>query len=650
MYATVREMARALVGGKIRRIVQLGPDQLLFTVFRGAARTVTDGEATDTGVDASAPDDGPEMRFLVSVEPRSPRLHLARDPYGSAETPSAFCMQLRKHLEGARITAVQTAGLERVTVFDLTRGGRPGTADQPTRTRLVVQLLPTSRTVLLLDHVPVVPVVPLRDAGEPCLSAAERATSLSGELGLVLGDMRHHARKGTPFRVEPSPLPHAIDLRGDDVVCALSVLPEPVALERALTHVAFGLAMLHAREIATRAGLDPRRPLPVPGPGEKTDGAAPHGPSLALALAWDAFWRRLREGLLSPQLVRRPDGGLLVLPFPFRSIASSAGHPPSVDAAPNPVEEATPDPAHPAHRADMSRLLERAHAEASGQAGLADLRHLLASTLDRQHARVRRRLEAQQNDLETTTHADVWRHRGDLLTASLHAISPRAKSVRVVDYSQEDAPEIDIALDADLSAGENAQACYARYKRLKRGREAIGAAVERTLREIEWLDGMLAAVETAVERDDLREIEHEMHEARLLAGPPPRRSSRGAASSPRRYEIDGHDVRVGRNPRQNDALTLHTARPDDFWLHARQIPGAHVIVRSTGAAPPPEHVLRAAAQLAATFSRAANDTRVAVDCTRVRYVKKPPNTPAGYVTYTHERTIIVSPSESGDAS
>lgn len=563
LHVTATELAERLRGGVLRRIQQLGPELFIFTVFR------------PRGEDGEGAREDPEVRFIVSLTASSPRIHLAERAYGTAEVPTSFCMLLRKHLEGARIASVSTEGLERlVRISFLAHPEREASA-------LIIFLVPNRRSLILLD-------------------GAQR----------VMGDMRHKLRKGTSFEVPVPARPSALELSGSAVVAALQDLcaegAETLTLERALTRVAFGPGLLQGREIAVRAGLSPTAPFDA-------------SKGLALAVAWDGFWRQVREGPFAPRAID-VDEERRLLPFPFRS----------------------QDKGEVVRYPTMSRMLEDACADTAGQAGLDTLRATLTDAVVRQRDKVARRAEAQERDLEKAEQFDRWRVYGDLLTANLYRVPARAPAVELEDYTRDGAPLVRIALDPERSPSENAQAYYERYRKAKRGVEAIAEVVERSRREIEHLDAMASAIETALERDDLREIETQMMAQQWIAGAP-RRRPRTAAAKPRRYEIDGWDILVGRNPQQNDMLTMRMAGPEDWWLHARQIPGAHVIIRTQGGQRPPDAVLVAAARLAAGFSRGASAGRVPVDFTRVRYVKKPPGTPAGYVTYSREQTIDVAP-------
>ena len=244
--------------------------------------------------------------------------------------------------------------------------------------------------------------------------------------------------------------------------------------------------------------------------------------------------------------------------------------------------------------------------------------------------------------------ADVWRHQGDLLTANLHRIPARSSEITVVDYTHPEGLETTIPLDPLLSPQENAQRLYQRYKKALRRAASLAETMAHSREDLLYADELATAIATARGREELKALGSE------LAGDGWVESSRQAAPSrgkgptarPRKYLIEGHEVLVGRHPRQNEQLTRTLARPHDIWMHARQLPGAHVLVRSQGTSKePPDQVLLAAAALAAASSSAASSARVAVDWTQARHVRKPSGSPAGFVIYSRERTILVDPAQ-----
>jgi predicted ribosome quality control (RQC) complex YloA/Tae2 family protein len=251
-----------------------------------------------------------------------------------------------------------------------------------------------------------------------------------------------------------------------------------------------------------------------------------------------------------------------------------------------------------------------------------------------------RRLRAQGENLAALVDVDRWQRQGELLLSAVGK-TPSRGSVTVVDYRADPPETLSLAVDPRLSVSDNAQACFNRYKKGLRGRTALAEQLAKGELERRWLDELQTAVETAIGDAELEDVAQQFRGVRS-APVEKRRARRGVVRRApiRAYRIEGFQVLVGRNPRENEEISLRMAEPDDIWLHARQVPGAHVVIRGAAA---PEAVLRAAAALAAAHSGARTSAKVAVDYTRARYVRKVPGAPPGLVTYRQEKTVMVRP-------
>jgi predicted ribosome quality control (RQC) complex YloA/Tae2 family protein len=213
---------------------------------------------------------------------------------------------------------------------------------------------------------------------------------------------------------------------------------------------------------------------------------------------------------------------------------------------------------------------------------------------------------------------------------------------------------VTIPLDPQLSPAENAQNYFKRYNKAKRTLELASKHAALTRQEIDYLEGVHLAVENAADLDDLKEIEEELVRAgylkkltrkRQVQGKTPQYAKKKERSPGRPLRFvspDGCEIWVGKNNKQNDEITFKIAKPGDTWLHVKDLPGSHVIVRSKQQ-PLPESTLRYAAHLAAYFSKGRQSSNVPVDYTLVRHVRKPKGAHPGFVIYDHHRTLYVTP-------
>ncbi|HST58465.1 MAG TPA: NFACT RNA binding domain-containing protein [Longimicrobium sp.] len=255
----------------------------------------------------------------------------------------------------------------------------------------------------------------------------------------------------------------------------------------------------------------------------------------------------------------------------------------------------------------------------------------------RKLAGAERRIGSLTAELARVGEADRLRAQGDLLLAHLDWVEPGASTVVLPDF---DGGEAEIALDPALRPHENAERLYDEARRRARAEARIPTLLEEAERERErWTGGV-----EALERGEVPEwvegalTRSEQKEKRTKQQPAEQRLPY------RLYRTSGGlEVRVGRTSKDNDRLTFAHCVPADVWLHARSVPGSHVVLRWTGEGAPPARDLEEAATLAALYSKARTSGTVAVDWTRRKYVRKPRGAPPGRVSILHAKTIFVEP-------
>lgn len=244
--------------------------------------------------------------------------------------------------------------------------------------------------------------------------------------------------------------------------------------------------------------------------------------------------------------------------------------------------------------------------------------------------------------------ADMEKNRiaGELITANIYALQKGMAHCELVNYYDEAAKTVKIALDVNLTPAQNAQKYYKKYNKQKRTLAAVAPQKEEVLAELEYADSLAAALGRAEGMLDLTELEEELRAAGFL--PPEQKRKKAAAPAPfRTFRFGGFEVLAGRNNVQNDRL-LREAAPRDVWLHTQKYHSAHVLIRS-GGRPVPDDVLLAAAEVCAWFSDAKAGGKVPVDHCERRFVKKPPKARAGFVTYTDFKTVLAVPARHAEA-
>ena len=271
----------------------------------------------------------------------------------------------------------------------------------------------------------------------------------------------------------------------------------------------------------------------------------------------------------------------------------------------------------------------------------ASARKVLQNNIER----CEKKLALYADALNSGEQMEKCRLYGELLTANLHSLKSGTDTAAVDNYYADPVERIAIPLDRQLTPGENAQRYYKKYQKLKAARDMAIVQREQTLNELDYLEGQLDNLTKCTAENELSELIEELKDQGYIKRDKGgKKKMKLAASKPMHFvSSTGADIYVGKNNRQNDELTLRFASPNDIWMHTKNIPGSHVIVK--GASEQDTATMTEAALLAAYYSRARGSENVAVDYTPRKYVKKPAGAKPGMVIYTTNKPAYVTPSE-----
>lgn len=517
--------------------------------------------------------------LLTSAHPSRARVHLTSDkPTRDPQASSPLLLHLRRRVRGAILEEVQAPPLERILFLHFVQ---PRLPLQEQRNTLVVEVMGRHSNLILLDQQEVV------------LDCVKRVTP---QMSSVRPMLPHHSYQPPPRPVKADPR----RTNGDGVARALAGLDHDLPVWQALVHVYLGVSPQLAREIVHRACGQAGLLLSDPCPSER----------LAEELA--DFWVRPEEDRWEPCMI------LL------------EGQP--VGAAPYRIT----------HRLDaeiervptIGQALDQAYSAQQSLSRHEQSRQLLLRAVEQRRDRLNRRLAALNRELAQAGQVEELRQKGEWVLACQAQLAPGESLLQV--------EGLQIELDPQLGAVENAQAYFASYRKAKQAGLTLPHKIAETGRDLDWLDEMTTLLLLAESYDELASLATELEQAaiRLSSSRVPRRK---AALLPRTFRsTDGLVMLVGRNARQNEELSLRRARPHDLWFHARGRPGAHVIVQTEGR-PVPQTTLREAASLAAYYSQGRGEHGVAVDYTECRYVRSISTGRPGLVRYSREQTLHVAP-------
>jgi predicted ribosome quality control (RQC) complex YloA/Tae2 family protein len=572
--------------------------------------------------------------LMLSAHPQYARLHLTQEkPRKLTSEPPPFVMLLRKHLEGQRVIAIRHPRWERLV--ELGFGRRSATSEDAASEPplwLIIEVMGRISNLVLCDAQKVI-LGSLRQVGSEVNRYREIAphipykypppqqrmlhgqavprlegTRLSGE------ELRQGMLESEQVKKTPPTAPHVWQVLAGQVV---------------------GFSPLLAREAVYGA----------------------MGEAEALAQA-DAPWERIAEqgrGLASlydtrqwqPTLLEQPGTGV-----PAGFAVYEVRHRP--DLLSRPVEQ-------------VNALLDQYFHGVEWRAALTGAKADMLKTLQTHRERALRKAEGLARDLAETRAGEKLRVEGEVLLAFGQEIAPGQSRFSIenpfASSAASAAPEmLTIALDPQLTAVENANRRFARYHKLRRAGAQIPEQIERNQAELAHLEQLLTDLHLAETPTEVVQVRAEVVEAGYLrAGKQDRqqKAGKGKGGKPgkgqqrgrvdvgaplRQQSAEGFLILVGKNSRQNETVTFHEAGSNDLWLHARGVPGAHVIIKS-GGRQVPRQTLEEAARLAAYYSQSRGNSSVPVDYTQQRYVRHMKGGGPGMVIYERERTLSVAPDE-----
>ena len=564
-------------------------DELENTLLGGQVQRVVLGGRWTLGLEVYA---HRQQRFLLcSAEPLRARVCLAEDrPVRDLDTPTPFLLLLRKHVRHGRIVAVRQPPYERVLTLQIAKRAEGVTGE----VRLIIETMGRRSNVVLI-----------------------------GPDGLILDALRRTGPGRNPRRPvlphQPYAAPPAQDrLDPLDEASYARLGAEPAstpeaALEDVLAGRLAGFSPLAAAEAAFRA--------------EGRLGAR----------AAEANWAAVRAavfGLLEPLSSHRWEpsvsfeAGRVTAFAPYRLTHLVGG---DIQTLPS-----------------ISRAVELGMAAGAPGPPVPAANRALLATIDELRQQAERKRAALERSLRAADEAVILQQAGEAVLANLGAIQPRQEALS---FNGQQIP-----LDPHLSPLENAQRLFREYRKARDAAKRVPAllgATDLRLRHLEQLRALAEVADTPGRQAELRaelaalegqadlEIRRGGDPARKQTASPRRKPSTPDGLVLRSRTPDGLEVLVGTSGRGNEAVTFKLAEGSDLWLHARGVPGAHVILRTAGREPPPESLVFAA-RLAARNSQARTAGRAEVDYTLRKHVRKIPGAPPGLVTYGGEKTLSVS--------
>ena len=527
---------------------------------------------------------GVNHRLVLSASANAARVHLSEHAKTGPMEPPMFCMLLRKYLASGRVQAVRRVAGDRILEIEIQALSEMG--DPVTRT-LIVEIMGRHSNIIL------------RSADGRILDAARHIGEDISRVRQVL--------PGLPYAYPPSQGKlNPVTATAQEI--ALRLAEAGGKLDKAIGACIAGFSPQASREACARIGLDASALV------QELDVER-------IAAQLHAYLETMPQ--MGPCVITLAEDGSPSDVYPFAQLHLPLAKTEQFDGPSDALD------AYFYERDRRDRMNQRASS--------------LAHTLKNHIERCEKKIAIQNEALESAARMEEYRQKGELIQANLYRLKKGEPVARVENFYSEACEPVDIPMDVSLSPAQNAQRYFKLYQKARGARTLAAEQKAKTEQELAYLEQMEDDLRKCTDAAGLAELrsmlESSGHVRRAVSRVKPRKE---APSQPMKFlSCDGIEIEVGKNALQNERLTMG-AKGDELWLHAQKMPGSHVLVHTANV---PETTLEEAAMLAAYYSKGVRSAQVPIDATLRRYIKKPGGTPAGFVIYTHQRTLYVTPDE-----
>lgn len=524
---------------------------------------------------------GENYRLLLSCDASKGRVCLTQQTFENPDTPPVFCMLMRKHLSGGKILEISAVPNERIVKIVVESTNE---LFEVTKKVLIVEPMGKHSNIILTD-----------------------------ENGRIVDSIRHidftlsEKRQVLPgLFYELPPIPQKLDSSAMKPEEMLSLFEKAAAAGKEISQFLMdsflGMSPILAREIEHQSGGEVKKACKV----------------------YCEFLNRMAEKSFQPTLFFRKE-------------------------TKEPKElylwnlEQYGDFYEKQSFATVNECVDCFYRSKETKRRLSEKKDSVMQILSRNFTRLYKKIDIHEKNLKKAEKKDRYRVYAELITANLYQLTENKREVTLPNYYDENRP-LTIPMDETISPARNAKKYFEKYNKEKTMEKVSREMLEEIRKEVSYLESVAAMLELCETEKDIAETKEEL----ILGGywsdhAPKKKKKPDSISGPMRFlSTDGTLILCGKNNRQNEELTLKIASKSDLWLHIRNIPGSHTVIRCQGSSVS-EETLYEAALVAAQYSKSAKDTKAAVDYTRVKYVKKPAGAKPGMVIYDNFQTIIVEP-------
>lgn len=578
----VYELNNTILNAKISKIAQPENDELLFTIK------------------------GPngQFRLAMSASASLPFLYLTDTNKPSPLTAPNFCMVLRKHIGNGRITRIYQPHMERIINFDIEHLDEMG--DLCTKT-LIVELMGKHSNIIFCNSDGMI------------IDSIKHVSAMMSSVREVLPGRSYCIPATQEDKLNPMEVTEEAFME--------SVMTKPTTITKAIYTSFTGISPVIAGEICYRASIDGDMPVDsLDADGKK---------HLFNNFLW--LMEDVKNHDYCPNIVTR---GKEPIDFCCFKLSEYLDNAPSRSILSSDSEESATDVYQMTEYDSISKVLEQYYASRNVYTRIrqksVDLRKIVSTALDRN----RKKYQLQEKQLKDTDKRDKYKVYGELIHTYGYGLAEGAKELEALNYYTNE--NVKIPLDPTLDAKTNAQKYFDKYNKLKRTYEALTDLIQETQTEIAHLESIATSLDIALTEDDLVQIKEELVEFGYIKR---KRTDKKAKikSKPFHYlSSDGYHIYVGKNNYQNEELTFKFATGNDWWFHAKGMPGSHVIVKSNNEELP-DRVFEEAGKLAAYYSKGRDNDKIEIDYLQKKNVKKPNSSAPGFVIYYTNYSLTIQP-------
>ena len=529
-----------------------------------------------------------QKRLLICADASLPLVYLTNENKTAPMTAPNFCMLLRKHIGGGRIIDISQPKLERIIRFTIEHLNELGDI---CRKMLVVEIMGKHSNIIFCT-----------EDGKIIDSIKHISAQISSVREVLPG--RDYFIPDTMHKADP------LTVSKEDFISLLAA--KPCSLSKALYTGFTGISPVTAEEICHLAGLDSSVPA-----AEYSGDILYH-----LYTQFEIYLSAVKEQHFSPAIYYDGQEPKEFSSLPLTHFSNYT-------------------------RQEFSSVSEVLHTYYSVRSKLTrirqkstDLRHVVQTALERS----RKKYDLQLRQLNDTENREKYKVYGELINTYGYNVADGAKELEALNYYTNEL--ITIPLDPTQTPQENAQRYFAKYNKQKRTFEALSELCKETKDDITYLESIRTALDIALTEDDLAGIKEELTQGGYIKRKFTRKKEK-VKNTPLHYiSSDGYHIYVGKNNLQNDELTFNFAAGNDWWFHAKQAPGSHVIVKTDGKELP-DRTFEEAGRLAAYYSSMRGSEKVEIDYVEKKHVKKPKGGKPGFVVYYTNYSLVIDSDISG---